>query len=112
MSKKSRAAAKKLLEQYHYERSLLPPDILQLEDARTAFYWQRYSEAGKLIFDLSERLIVEPHKDTEEYKNGERKLEEKVPEPEEETETILDIFEEGDANAPLPERDEDGYLIR
>ena len=119
MSRKSRAAARKLLEQYQRERLRKNPDILQLEDAKGAYWWQRYDEAGRLLFSLSRRIIIEPLKGTEEYKDGERKPDTPVPEQPEEEEPVEDIYAqfdvlaEGDSgNAATAERDEDGYLIR
>lgn len=94
-------------------------DVVDLREARHYFWVGDYSKAGKIIYRLSKRLIVEPHKDTKEYQDGERKPD--TPFEEQEQEEILeepfdlyDLFTGVGVypDAPEAERDEDGYLIR
>jgi len=93
-------------------------DVVDLREAKHYFWIGDYAKAGKLLYALSARLIIEPHKDTKEYKDGERKPDTPFEEQEqekvlEETIDLYDLFTgEINPDAPEPERDESGYLIR
>ncbi len=97
-------------------------DRSELKHASYRYWLQDYEEAGRVLFALSKRIIVEPLMGTQEYLDGERKQEIPDDEPEEATKdkivTYEDLFsdtekEQGRATlGPEPDRDDDGYLIR
>lgn len=96
-------------------------DIWKLEEARHEFWLGNYARCSDLIFPLSRKYIQEPLKDTEEYKDGQRKPEAPVSQQqqEEEEERKSGPWEEWTIPAndseifcitKREERDDDGYL--
>lgn len=107
-------AAKKLLRQYNRERRPIDWDHCQLSEAAYYQWIGDYKNAGRLLFSLSRKIIIEPAFDSEEYRDGERKpdipfIEQPEEEPPNFEGTINEITAESEDG---PERDDDGYLIR
>ena len=85
-----------------------------LEEARWAYWAGDNYKAYKLLMRAIDALVIEPHPDSEEYLDGERKSATPDDEQTEEEGFPLEAIypSEGSIDGPTPERDEDGYLIR
>lgn len=83
----------------------------ELEEARQDYLWGHYMPAYLRLMRIMEEVIFEPPVNSKEYQDGERKSETPLHE-QEEAEDAEEDAEPEISNGPLPERDEDGYLIR
>lgn len=122
MSKQSKRMRRALAKAAFKRRD---PNVVLLKNASHYHWMGDFTKAGAIFFPLMAKIIVEPLKGTEEYRDGERKpdipLEEQQEEIEDEDEdrnnvvTFDTLFgrerTEGEYDDET-DRDDQGYLIR